>query len=229
MNTASRFLSAAALAALVGCVVIPDTFEATININIRHIQEQADQLLDYVEGESETIPEFTPPEDTGDTSMRIGNLHFAMNWSAPQAMAAELDDSSPRVTQIANAMKQRHPELEAIKKTGAVGENNRGFVEIVNASVFNNPAAENEAQRIIAAENEDRKALYREVARLNSDQNVPVSVVERVYAQTRLKRAKSGEIFQLPPAGEDFDTFKNSAKGRALGTSARPGAWVIIP
>ena len=80
----------------------------------------------------------------------------------------------------------------------------------------------------MADENKDRKALYREVARLNSEQSVSVSTVEGIYATARLKRAKTGEIFQLPPAGKEFDAFKASAVGKKLGGKCVPKAWVTI-
>ena len=86
----------------------------------------------------------------------------------------------------------------------------------------------NETQRLIAAENKDRKALYGEIARLNKDQNVSVSEVEQIYAFERLKRAKTSEIFQLPSTGADFDAFKASPAGKSLGEECKPDAWVTI-
>ena len=108
-------------------------------------------------------------------------------------------------------MKARFGDVEAAKKTGAVGENNRGFLEMIKPDAIADAEQRNNVQRVVAAENEDRKALYQEVARLNSDQNLTVGTVERIYAQKRLERAKSGEVFQLPPAGADFDAFAASA------------------
>jgi uncharacterized protein len=144
------------------------------------------------------------------------------------AYAAEVKEDSARVKQIANSMRARNAELESAKKTGAVGENNRGFVELVKADAIADADQKNAVQRTIAAENDDRKALYQEIARLNSDQNMTVSTVERVYAQKRLERAKSGELCQLPPAGDDYDTYMASAAGKKLG-SAAAGSWVTIP
>lgn len=226
MRRATYVIAAAVVAVLAGCVVIPKTFDANINVTIRHVEEQADQLLDYVSGKSEQLPEFQAPEEKK-TSM------WERAWNAldpvPTAYAAELKETSARVTQIAQSMKERYPQVEAVKKTGAVGENNRGFLELVNPDAITDPAKRNEIQRVIAAENQDRKSLYQEIARLNSDQNLNVSTVERIYAQKRLERARSGDLVQLPPAGEDFEKFSNTPAGKALGGRLVPNAWVKVP
>ncbi len=225
MKRASITALAAVVAVFGGCVVIPDTFDANINVTIRHIQEQADQLLDYVSGKSDALPPIGAPEPEGNSM-----LERVLDAIDPvqTAYAADLNESSPRVQQIANSMKTRFNDVEAAKKTGAVGENNRGFLEMVKPDAIADADQRNTVQQTIAAENNDRKALYQEIARLNSDQNLTVSAVERVYAQKRLERAKSGESFQLPPAGPDFDAFAASAAGKALGGDAKPGAWVTI-
>ena len=86
----------------------------------------------------------------------------------------------------------------------------------------------NRVQRIIAAENEDRKALYKEIARLNGDLDLDVGKVERIYALQRLERAKSGEYYQLLAPGADFNKFKTSPRGQRLGAACVPGAWVTM-
>lgn len=216
----------ALLAILVGCVVIPDTFDANINVTIRHIQEQAGDALAFVEGETDKLPSLG-------ADAKASTSWLDRTWDAVSPMttayAQELSESSARAQQILVAMRERFPQVESIKKTGAVGENNRGFLELAKPDAVTTAEEKNRVQQIVAAENADRKAYYQEIARINKEQNVTVGAVERVYAQTRLERGNTGELFQLPPAGEDFDAFVKSAKGRALGTQAQPGAWVTLP
>jgi uncharacterized protein YdbL (DUF1318 family) len=218
---------AAIVALIAGCVVIPNTFDANINVTIRHIQEQADGILDFVSGASDELPAVGAAPGSNDKSM-LQNILKSID-PVRTAYAAEINESSPRVQQIANSMRTRFNDIEAAKKTGAVGENNRGFLEMRNPDAIADATKRNEVQRVIAADNEDRKALYQEIARLNSDQNLTVGTVERIYAQKRLERAKSGELFQLPPAGADFDAFAASPTGKKLGGAAKPGEWVTIP
>ncbi len=227
MKRVSLSAIAAAVALLAGCVVIPSTFDANINVTIRHIQEQADGILGFVAGERETLPEITAPPAANEKKNSLLERTLDALDPIPTAYAAEVKQDSGRVQQIATSMKARFPEVEAAKKTGAVGENNRGLLEMVKADAIADADQKNAVQRTLAAENDDRKALYQEIARLNSDQNMTVSTVERVYAQKRLERAKPGEMFQLPPAGPDMDAFAASTLGKKVGGSA--GAWVTIP
>lgn len=225
MRRFSNWATIVAVLFLIGCVIIPSELNLNIDVTIRHIEEQADQFLDYVEGKSDVLPGLEAPEAES-TSFLRRTVDFL---SAIQvAYAAELNQSSPRVTQIAQKMKERYPDVQAVKATGAVGESNRGLLEMVKPERIESPEERNRAQRIIAADNEDRKALYKEIARINKDQNLNVGTVERVYAQERLQRAKTGDAFQLPPSGKDFDAFKASEAGKRLQDRCVPGAWVTI-
>ncbi|HOE65174.1 MAG TPA: DUF1318 domain-containing protein [Candidatus Hydrogenedentes bacterium] len=217
--------TASALA--LGCVITTrHTIDAHITVDIRHIEKQADDVLDFVEGKKDALSEPTaaPPAP----SSRLRDILDAL---APcrTAYAADLRSASPRITEIAGRMKERHASVEQLKKNSAVGEANNGYLEIRPSQALADPSAKNEAQKVVAAENVDRKDLYREIARLNAAENVSVATVERVYAQKRLLRAASGEIVQLPPAGADFDAFKKSSAGQKLGSACEPGAWVVLP
>lgn len=225
MRRFSNIATVVALVLVLGCVVIPDTFNANITVTIRHIEEQADQILDYVEGKTDSLPGLAEGE-AENTSL----LRRAIQYLSPiqVAYAAELNQSSPRIKQIATQMKNRFAEVQAAKSTGAVGESNRGLLELVKPDRIGDSDEKNRIQRVIAADNDDRKALYKEVARINKDQNLTVSAVERVYAQERLGRAKAGDLYQLPPTGSDFDKFKNSAAGKRLGAQCVAGGWATI-
>ena len=50
MKRTSRAFTVAALIMAVSCVNIPDTMNLNIDVTIRHIQEQAGEILDFVEG-----------------------------------------------------------------------------------------------------------------------------------------------------------------------------------
>ena len=210
-----------------GCVITTKhKIDAHIVLDIRHIQVQADGVLDYIEGKTDTIP---APENKSEL-MAPSALERAFYAMLPiqTAYAAELKETSPKVKELADKLRERQPKLEGLKKAGAAGEDNRGYAALRDSEALADPGKKNEAQQLIAAENADRKALYREIANDNADQKVTLSTVERVFAQRRLMRASSGDIFQLPAAGEDFDTFKTSPAGKQLGAECVPGAWVTI-
>jgi len=225
-----RLVSALVAAGVIvglGCVRIPKKFEAHITVDIRHhVEEQADSVLDFIEGESDTV-------STGEeTPAPQGTSWLEPVWQAvsplPVAYAKELKTSSPAVTEISQGLRERHAQLEALKSKGRAGENNRGYVELREAKRIEDPEERNQAQRIIAAENKDRKKLHKEIAQINKEDHVSVSMVERVFAQKRLERAKPGDRFQLPKQGEDFEAFRASKAGQRLGAACVPESWVRI-
>jgi uncharacterized protein len=218
----------AALLAVVGCVLeTKHTIQAHITLDIRHIEQQADTVLDFIEGKKEELP--VEQKTDGGQSRLQPAIDFL--WPMPVVHAdRELNAVSPLARQIAEKLRERNPEIAALKQQGCLGENNRGYVELRDCDALSDADKRNAAQKTLADENKDRKALYNEIARLNKDQgNVTVSMVEAVYAMRRLERADTGEIFQLPPEGKTFDDFKASALGQKLGDQCKPGAWVTIP
>jgi uncharacterized protein YdbL (DUF1318 family) len=224
-NRFTLFSPALLLLAVIGCTLTTrHTIDAHITVDIRHIEQQAENVLDYVEGKSDSLPGLEADAPQSSLLQRMtAPFHFTQ-----VAYAAELKEtSSPLVAQIATEMRKRFDELQVLRQQKIIGENNRGYVEV--RPVEMETEQKNEAQRLTAAENADRKALYGEVARLNKADNVSVSTVEQIYHIERLNRAKSGESFQLPDAGPAFDDLKATALGKKLGSAAQPGAWVVIP
>ena len=53
-------------------------------------------------------------------------------------------------------MKARLPEINNLKAAGIIGENNRGYLEFVGAQTASND--------LVAAENQDREAVYKAIA-----------------------------------------------------------------
>jgi len=207
-----------------GCVVRTEhTITAHITVDIRHIEKQADDVLDFIEGKSDTLP--TAAAAPAPTSYLENFLRLID--PVPTAHAEATYSLSPLATQIAKRMQDRNGDVATLKSTGVIGENNRGYLELREGGSAD-ADARNKAQQLMAEENKDRKALYNEIARSNKEANVTVSAVEAVYAQKRLMRGRTGEAYQLPPAGADFDEFKASAAGKALGDDAKPGAWVTL-
>lgn len=212
---------------IIGCSIVPKKFEAHITIDIRqHIEQEATNTLDFIEGKTDSLKEPAKPAKQEKTSW-LRDVRNALSPIAP-AYAAELKSASPEVTRIAEGLRNRNADVQALKAKGVAGESNRGYLEMRPSDALKDPGERNEAQRLIAAENKDRKALYEEIAKLNREQKVSVSAVENVYAMERLRRGKPGELFQLPSVGADFDAFKGSPAGQRLGADCVSAAWVII-
>lgn len=60
--------------------------------------------------------------------------------------------------QLRERLRSRIPQIDALKTQGAVGENNRGLLEVP-------PAGKGDAGSIVAEENRDREAVYALIAK----------------------------------------------------------------
>ncbi|SDT84825.1 YdbL family protein [Desulfobacula phenolica] len=86
---------------------------------------------------------------------------------------------------IKERMKQRLPAITGLKAKGIIGEDNRGYLGFVTAA--------RELEDVIAAENQDRKAIYTHFAK---QQNTSLEVVEKIQAKRKAEKADPGEFFQ---------------------------------
>lgn len=204
----------ACFAAAMGCIRIPEKFEAHITVDIRQeIQERAATSLDFIEGKTGTPP----------VPKKTSCLDPVREFLMPAACAASNDTKA----ELLSSLRERSAAIADLKGQTLVGETNRGYLELRNDTALDSKKR-NEIQRLVAAENKDRKSLYEEDARTEKERNATVSMIEHGYAIERLKRAKAGEWVQLPAKGEDFDAFKASPAGQRLGNECVPGAWVTL-
>ncbi|MCG8633694.1 MAG: YdbL family protein [Desulfobacterales bacterium] len=82
-------------------------------------------------------------------------------------------------------MKQRLPVISDLKAKGIVGETNRGYLGFVGGKKIK--------ADVVAAENKDRKAIYKHIAK---QQNVSLELVEKRRAKILTDRTKKGRFFQ---------------------------------
>jgi uncharacterized protein YdbL (DUF1318 family) len=79
-----------------------------------------------------------------------------------------LEINTPAIAQLKGAMQGRHAQLAPFYASGAVGLAHDGTVQIRDASLIPLPQR-GAANNLVAAENADRAALYREIARANGN------------------------------------------------------------
>lgn len=112
-----------------------------------------------------------------------------------QALAqANLEINTPGIAAIQGSMQKRHAELAPLYASGAVGLTRDGNVAL------RDPAAVPLAQRaavngVIAAENQDRASLYREIARANNRPEWEGDI-RNTFAQRWIDRAQAGWYYQ---------------------------------
>ena len=101
-----------------------------------------------------------------------------------------LEINTPAISALQSSMQQRHAELAPLYASGAVGLARDGNVVLRDASAV--PLAQRgQVNALVAAENADRAALYREIARANNRPDWEADV-RRTFAQRWIDRAQPG-------------------------------------
>jgi uncharacterized protein len=186
---------------LASCVTINVYFPAVA------AERAADRIIDEVWGQQRTVPQpenpAANPTDSSPGSPQgrsFGSpaalLAMTLNWLVPAAQAAEpdIDISSPAVQRIKAAMETRHRSLASHYQSGAVGLTSNGLVALRDANAV--PLAErNNVRKLVADENADRAALYREIAVANGRPEWEGDI-RRTFAQRWIARAQAGWYYQ---------------------------------
>ncbi len=107
---------------------------------------------------------------------------------------ANLEINTPAITSIKQSMQSRYAQLAEYYNSGAVGLTKDGMVAVRDASVV--PLAKRQlVNSLVAAENQDRAALYREIARANSHPEWE-SKIRSTFAQRWINLARPGWWYQ---------------------------------
>ncbi|MGH8203253.1 MAG: YdbL family protein [Burkholderiales bacterium] len=184
---------AASVLALAACVTINVYFPAAA------AEKAADRIIEDIWG-----PGQAPPAPEGNEQTSIGEaagdaLVAALDFVIPAAEAqADIDVSSPAIRALTASMKSRASQLEPHFGSGAIGLTSDGLVEIRDANAV--PLADrNKLRKLVADENADRNALYREIASANGhpewEADIRATFAERWVANARAgwyHKSKSG-------------------------------------
>lgn len=101
-----------------------------------------------------------------------------------------LEINTPAISALQQAMQQRHGQLAPLYVSGAVGLAQDGTVAVRDASSV--PLAQRgQLNALVAAENGDRAALYREIARANGHPEWEPEV-RGTFAKRWVERAQPG-------------------------------------
>jgi uncharacterized protein YdbL (DUF1318 family) len=93
-------------------------------------------------------------------------MAFVAIASGAALAQAKLDIDTPAIRSLTASMQQRYSQIEPYYTSGAVGLTRDGLVAVRDPAAV--PLAQRaQANALVAAENQDRVALYREIARAN--------------------------------------------------------------
>ena len=111
-------------------------------------------------------------------------------FSALAVAQGNLEVNTPAISQVKSAMTSRHAQLAPHYASGALGLARDGTVQVRDANAV--PLAQRGAvQSAVAAENADRAALYREIAKANGNPAWEADI-RATFAQRWIDKAQSG-------------------------------------
>ena len=126
--------------------------------------------------------------------LRLTLLLFFVMASQASFASANIEIDTPGINQIEKSMQQRYSRLVPFYTSGAVGFTQNGLIAIHDANVV--PLAERQiVNSLVAAENQDRNALYLEIARANNNLAWEKEI-RLTFGQRWIKLAKTGWWYQ---------------------------------
>ncbi len=165
MHGIRRYIRGATLATayglLVACVTINIYFPAAA------AEKAADRIIEDVWGKPPEAPEAAAPPQSSQAQPMTG-LVWLLDLLIPaaQAQQANINIDTPAINRLKGSMAARHRQLEPFYDGGGVGLTQDGLIAVRDLNAV--PLAQRGAiNQLVAQENQDRNALYQEIARAN--------------------------------------------------------------
>ncbi len=178
-------------------------FTACVTINVyfpaAEAESAAGKLVEEIIGDEDgNAPDTEAPPEGDNPQGALWQRINPVNWVIPVAQAkANIDISSPAINEIKQRMKQRYEQyLKKWLDQGVIGFNNQGFVEILAVSGLGLKERQL-VKKVVADENRDRKALYRELAVANGHPEWEEEI-RQVFVKQWIAKAHKGWHYQKP-------------------------------
>ena len=127
--------------------------------------------------------------------MKKNLLSFCLALFSQIAFAqANLEINTPAINSLKAAMAARHAQLTAHYNSGAVGIAKDGGVQLRDANAVPLPQRA-QVTGMVSAENTDRAALYKEIARANAKPEWEVEI-RNTFATRWIEKAQAGWYVQ---------------------------------
>lgn len=122
-------------------------------------------------------------------------VFIAALFIAPSALAAaDLEINTPAIAAIKGSMQARNGQLAGYYASGAIGLTQDGLIAVHDANAI--PLAQRQnVNSLVAAENNDRNALYKEIASTNGHPEWE-SEIRSTFAQRWVQKAQGGWWYQ---------------------------------
>jgi uncharacterized protein len=178
---------------------------ACVTINIYFPAAAAEKVADeIIKDIQDNAPQKSEPQSKRDPDSEQSDFQAslfkvidqAINIAIPPAQAAEADLSidSPEIRQLTTSMEKRFSALKGFYASGAIGIKSDGFLAVKdNAAV--SLKDRNQVNKLVAAENTDRQALYQAIANANGHPEWATQI-KSTFATRWISNAQSGWWYQ---------------------------------
>jgi uncharacterized protein YdbL (DUF1318 family) len=163
-------------------------FLSCVTVNVyfpaREVEKKAGDIVDDIRRNPDSPPAPAGPQSSWRKALAAYWLNGSLAWAQKQG-------DSPVVQSLKKQMADRFPRMTPYYQKGAVGENNRGYVEIRETGNLST-AEKNEIKQLAEAENRDRRSLYQEVAKSMNITPDQIIKVQRIFADKWQQAAAPG-------------------------------------
>lgn len=178
---------------IISCVTINVYFPAAA------VEKAADKIVDDVWGGGDMAPPTQAPQEAPAEGRLESQRNFS--WlrlgpsSAEAAGDADINVSTPAIRTLKQSIQRRASAIKPYMKTGNIGIGKNGLLVLRSRSGLN---LKQKAQlsRLVKAENRDRLALYREIAKANNITADRVGDIQSLFAKSWIKNARKGWYIQ---------------------------------
>ncbi|MEE9358815.1 DUF1318 domain-containing protein [Candidatus Vondammii sp. HM_W22] len=180
----------------------PVLLAACVTINIyfpsAQAEEAAERIVDDILG-TQKQDKNPIDEDKGARLEPAVEASFAsqlLELIIPSAQAAQpnFNINTPGIRKLQASMKKRNNSLKRYYATGGIGFTKNALVSIHDASVIS-LKERNKAKKLVSAENKDRNALYKAIAKANGHPEWEADV-RTTFARTWVQKASAGWWYQ---------------------------------
>ncbi len=182
-----RFSTLGLIFALTSCVTINVYFPAAA------AQDAADKVINEVWGDKPGAPKKS--NQSALPSLQQPLALRLLDFFVPSAHAqANFDISTPGIQRITARMADRHGRLAAHLNSGAVGLTSGGLLSVRDPKAV--PLSKRgQVTQLVAQDNADRNALYREIAAANGHSEWEPQI-RATFAQRWVAKARGGWWYQ---------------------------------
>lgn len=200
MLAASRFGFLSTVLFLTACVTVNIYFpaaaaeEAARSI-VRDVLGK--EMQDQKPAEEAPAEEAAPDQSSALPPTHAARLAAAVAWltaSPAHAADVDIDISSPAINRLRSSMRARQSQLAPFYRSGAIGFTRDALVGVRDIGQVS-LRDRNRLKQLVADENQDRNALYREIARANGHPEWEADIRD-TFARVWIEEAPGGYWYQ---------------------------------